>query len=160
MWHPFIPNTLSSPFQYTFDMWCEIWCVVKVLLFCYHMQLLVLLAELQLGNQNELQSPSNNKQLSATWKFKQSLWQIRHEKNTERKMCHHEYLYCSCFESDGLIQWCKSVIDSWTAITHQSINHMNERYSQCQMLPTCKTLCCILDKLPSCIFFFLFRLND
>lgn len=35
--------------------------------FFYHMQLLAQLVELKLGNQNELQSMSNNKQLSVSW---------------------------------------------------------------------------------------------
>lgn len=50
---------------------------------------------------------------------------------------------CNCFESGGLIQWSKSVIDSRMAMAHQSINHLNERYSQYHMLPTCRTLHCL-----------------
>lgn len=59
----------------------------------------------------------------------------------------------SCFEAGGLIQWSKRLIDTRMATVHQSINHMNERYSQNHMLHMCRTLHCLLDASPFCIFY-------
>lgn len=62
------------------------------------------------------------------------------------------YIY-NCFEYGGLIQFSKSVIDSWKAMEYQSINRLNEQYSQYHMLLTCRTPRCLLEAVPSCIFY-------
>lgn len=59
----------------------------------------------------------------------------------------------SCFEAGGLIQWSKRLIDTRMATVRQSINHMNEGYSQNHMLHMCRTLHCLLDASPFCIFY-------
>lgn len=73
-----------------------------------------------------------------------------HEKH--RRQSSHEYWNCHCFESGGLVWW-RKVIDSWMTMAHQSINHLNERYSLYHMLPTCRTLRRLFNALAVCIFF-------
>lgn len=74
------------------------------------------------------------------------------EREKHRRQSSHEYWSCHCFESGGLVRW-RKVIDSWMTMAHQSINHLNERYSPYHMLPTCRTLGRLFSALGICIFF-------